>query len=293
MKRQISIEKRRSLAGFTFIAPWIIGFFVLYIYPLIMSLVYTFNELNPVTSELSWAGISNYIYLFREDPDYLPTLLDSLKKSLYSVPSILVFSMVVSLLVNQKMPYSRFFRGIFFLPIIITSGVVLNIIQGDSMSSLLMSGERSSGMFEMVVLRNDLIALGLGETIVDFVMNLANDVFNLSWRSGVQILLFLTAMSSINPSVYEAADIDGCTAWERFWKITLPLVMPMTLVNIIFTLTEQFVTRNAVLDMVINTANNMKFSLSSTIAWTYFVIITVIIAVIYLLVNKRITYIDM
>jgi ABC-type sugar transport system permease subunit len=293
MKRHLTIEGRRSLVGFTFITPWIIGFFALYLYPLIMSLVYTFNDLNPVNAELSWVGLDNYVYLFREDPDYVPTLLENLKSALYSVPSILVFSMVVALLVNQKMPYSKLFRGVFFLPIIITSGVVLSIIQGDSMSGLLMSGERSSGMFEMVVLRNDLIAMGLGEGIVDFVMNLANDVFNLSWRSGVQIMLFLTGMSSISPSVYEAANIDGCTAWERFWKITFPLVMPMTLVNIIFTLTEQFVSQNAVLDMVINQANNMKFSLSSTIAWVYFVIITTIIAVVYLLVNKRITYIDM
>ena len=178
--------------GFAFTIPWVIGFVFLYAYPLIMSLVYTFNDLQPATGELTWAGLKHYKNAFLVDSDYVRTLLGSLKEVAYTLPSVLVFSLVIALFLNQKFRSARFFRGIFFLPIIITSGSIISIMQGDSMSSLMLSGEKGSSMFAVTSLETTLREMGITEEIIDFVTNTANSVFSLSWQSGVQILLFLT-----------------------------------------------------------------------------------------------------
>ena len=294
MKRSLTVEGRRSLAGFTFTIPWVIGFMFLYAYPLIMSLVYTFNDLHPATGELTWVGLKNYKDAFLVDSDYVRTLLDSLKEVAYTLPSILVFSFVIALFLNQKFRSARFFRAIFFLPIIINSGPIISIMQGDGMSSMMLSGERGSSMFTITSIAVTLREMGATEEIITFVSDTASSIFSLSWQSGVQILLFLTGLSSVNPSVYEAANIDGCTAWESFWKITFPLVAPITLVNIIYTLTDSFISsNNKTMGLVLQAAQSMKFSYSATLAWIYFFIIVVIIGAVYSIINKRITYIDM
>ena len=235
MKRQtrrLTAETKRSLAGFSFILPWVLGFFGLYLLPLVRSLIYSFQDLGSFNDDGSltpmFVGLANYRKAFLVDPDFVTSLTGSLKNLLTDIPSILIFSLLVAMILNQKFRGRMLARAVFFLPVIIASGIVIDILNGDMISAMMKSGEKSSGsMFQVSMFQNTLLEAGLSQDIVDFIANSANNVFELSWRSGVQILLFLAGLQAIPPSLYEAADIDGASRWQKLRYVTVPLLSPV------------------------------------------------------------------
>ncbi len=291
MRKISTMEKRSSWIGVSFIIPWIIGFLVFYLYPLVMSLLYSFSNLQVATGEMDWLGWANYERAFRSDVNYIPNLVSSLKVIAFDTPGIMVFSMVIALVLNQKFRGQGLFKVIFFLPVIISSGVLLDILNSDMISSILRGGERSSGgTFSLVALEGQLLQFGVGEEIIRTILNTANDVFDLSWKSCVQILLFISGMQSISSSLYEAADIDGCTAWEKYWKITFPLLLPILMVNIVYTLTDNFLSSsNPMMGMILTLSQNLNFSYAAALSWVYFIIISAIIGVVFLVFRKSVS----
>ena len=128
--------------------------------------------------------------------------------------------------------------------------------------------------------------------MVELITPTTTSIFELSWRSGVQILLFIAALQTVPEQLYEAADMDGCTAWERFWKITFPLLTPMLMVNLVYTIVDHFTSySNETMRLILRYGSELKFSYSATLAWMYFVVIVVILAIVYAFVNKRVSYI--
>ncbi len=291
----MAIETKKKWIGFTFITPWVLGFFTMYLLPLIESLVYTFNHLifGDEGLEKTFVGWYNYQKAFTTDPDFMPTLTESLSSLLYQVPLILIFSMIIALLLNQRFRGRLIARAIFFVPVIIASGIVINILNGDSASEMLKAGEKSSNIFKVEMFTQALVEAGLSTDIVTMITTAANSIFELSWRSGVQILLFLAGLQSVSPSLYEAADIDGCTAWERFWKITFPICTPILLVNMVYTITDNFTTyTNSTMRLILEYGQKMEFAYSATLAWIYFAVIVVVLGLVFLLIRKRISYFD-
>ncbi len=295
-RRKMSYERKKALVGYGFIALWLIGFFVLYAYPLIMSFVYGFNELTITTNgfEMEWKGIGNFVEIFTEDPDYTPALVNALKDLLYQVPLVMVFSLILALLINQEFHGRTAVRAIFFLPVIIASGVVIEIINGDIASQMMQSGEKTSQMFQVTSLATMLQGMNLPEEITSFIVDAANNIFELVWKSGIQIVLFLSALQSIPPTLYEAASIDGGTKWEIFWKVTFPMITPMLLVNMVYTITDTFTAygNNVMTQILSAVRTDIDFDYSAALAWVYFVVIIVILAVVIGFVNKRVTYLD-
>lgn len=294
MKR-LAIETKRKWVGFTFIIPWVLGFFTLYLLPLVESLVYTFNHLviGDKGLEMTFIGWYNYQKAFTGDADFVQTLTESLSSLFYQVPLILIFSMIIALLLNQKFRGRLVARAVFFVPVIIASGIVISILNGDTASEMLKAGEKSSNIFKVEMFTQALVEAGLSSDIVTVITTAANSIFELSWRSGVQILLFLAGLQSVSPSLYEAADIDGCTAWERFWKITFPILTPILLVNLVYTITDNFTTyTNKTMVLILNYGQKMEFAYSATLAWIYFLVIIVVLGLVYLLIKKRISYFD-
>lgn len=294
--KRLTIEERRAWAGFSFITPWIIGFFLLYLYPLLTSLATTFCRLDILVGkmELSWMGFGNYIFAFRQDPTFVRDLIANLKVVAYDLPGTLVFSMVVSLLLTQKFKTNSFFKVIFFLPIIMSSGIILQKLNQDAIANMLMSGERSSNMFKSYLLQRRLEEMGLTSDIIQLITGTANSIFSLALKSSVQILLFIAGLQSISPALYEAAAIDGCTAWEKYWKITFPMLSPIILIALIYTLTDNFISSgNSTMNKIIQEGHNANFAYGSTLAWIYFVIIGAIIGLAYWIFNRRISYIEM
>ena len=295
-KRKMSYEKKKGLVGYGFIGMWLIGFFVLYAYPLVMSFVYGFNELTITTNgfAMEWKGIDNFIYIFRTDPDYMPALASALKDLLYQVPLVMVFSLILALLINQEFHGRTAVRAIFFLPVIIASGVVIEVINGDMASQMMQSGEKTSQMFQVTSLASMLQGMNLPDELTSFVVSAANNIFELVWKSGIQIVLFLSALQSIPPTLYEAASIDGGTKWEIFWKVTFPMITPMLLVNMVYTITDTFTAYgNGVMNQILNAVRTkIDFDYSAALAWVYFVIIIAILGIVIGFVNRKVTYLD-
>lgn len=292
---QWSFEKKKRRIGYAFIASWLIGFFLLYAKPLVESLVYTFHTLKVTSSgfEMTPAGLDNYRYAFFSDPDFLRILLTSLKDILYQTPTILVFSLLIALLLNPKFRGRGLMRAVFFLPVIIASGVVINIINGDVMSTVMMSSEKSGQLFEVDAFYEMLIGMGLSESLVSTIVGVANNIFELSWQSGIQITLILAGLQSISPTLYEAAAMDGGTKWEVFWFITFPMLTPILMVVLIYTVVEMFTNySNPVMQKILEYGNKLNFAYSSTIAWLYFLVIAVLLALVFLLFGRRVVYAD-
>jgi ABC-type sugar transport system permease subunit len=120
----------------------------------------------------------------------------------------------------------------------------------------------------------------IGTELTDYVVGMVNDIFNIVNRSGVQMLIFLAALQSISPAIYEACRIDGCTAWETFWKITFPMISPMILVNGVYTIIDSFTSNsNSVMNYINKTYQGADGQvLSSAMAWMYFIIVMLILA---------------
>ena len=293
MKIPLPYEKRKALVGFAFTLPFIVGFGVLYLWPLIQSFLYSFHELTVSTDKFDWQfiGLDNYRRAFVTDSDFVRTLTGTLRDLLIQIPTILVYSLFIALILNQKFKGRLVVRAIFFLPVIIASGVIIDILSGDVMSQLLMSGERSGAMFQVNALSEMMRSMGMSEDIITVITDFTNGIFELSWHSGIQILLFIAGLQTVPAQLYEAADVDGCTAWERFWKITFPLLTPVLMINLIFTITDHFTSyQNTVMQMILKYGTSFQYSYSATLAWIYFAVILAILGVIYAVANRRVIY---
>lgn len=232
---RISYERKKRLYGYGFIALWFVGTVYFFLYPLIVSLVYSFHKTTVGTSgmELSDRGFDNYIRAFRRDPNYTKALVDTLSNTALKTPLILVFSIFIAVILNQKFRGRTFARAVFFLPVIIATGPVIDIITGNmSTSGTSGTAEQFSTLFEANLVDELLNFLGIyniSERLTEIINTLTSDIFNLVWNSGIQILLFLSALQGIPFSAKEAAQMEGATGWEYFWKITIPYISPQIL----------------------------------------------------------------
>jgi len=284
-KRGISYESKQAFTGFMFVLPWFIGFLLFFMYPCFQSLKFAFSKVAIFEGyKCTWYGLGNFKDLLTSGATYLQALLDTLTDLAVNVPVILIFSLFVAVLLNRKFVGRGLVRGIFFLPVIVTTGVVMSTFNSTSDASAVMEGEVGNGvLFEVANAADFLGELGLNPTLTEYMSMVADRIFNVVWDSGIQILLFLAALQGISPSLYEASNVEGATAWETFWLITFPNVAPIILVNIVYTIVDTFGdTDNAVLieiDKYINSIFN--FGAAAAASWTFFVVIIIIIGVIF------------
>ena len=295
-KAAAALSERQARAGYWFILPWIIGVVFLFLVPVITSLVYSFSDVNVRAGgiKLAFAGIDNYIYIFRKSETFIPALLDSLKDMLYQVPIIAFFSMFIAQILNQKFVGRTVARVMFFLPVIIASGVILEILSKTGMSTSVSLNETSNVFTfqEESVILKVLNQSGLSPTIIDYLKSLVGNIFDITWKSGIQILLYLSALQGIPKSYYEVSSMEGATAWEEYWKITFPLLSPMTLVCVVYTIIDSFTYyQNKVMQLIDqNGVATGNAGIAAAMAWTYFVIIAVILVLIVKFVFAKTVY---
>ena len=296
---KISYERKKHLYGYGFIALWIIGAIYFFVYPLIVSLIYSFHTTSVEEGGmvLKDGGFTNYVNAFRHDPDYTKALVDTLSNTALKTPLILVFSIFIAVILNQKFRGRTFARAVFFLPVIIATGPVISIINGDmstSGASASGSAEQFSTMFEANLVDQLLNFLGIyniSDRLTEIINSLTSDIFNLVWNSGIQILLFLSALQGIPFSAKEAAQMEGATSWEYFWKITIPYISPQILTCLVYTVVDSFVDPgNQVMEKVMGKANQWEHGYSAAMAWAYFLIIAVVLAIVVAIINKFIYY---
>lgn len=294
---KIPYERRKALYGYGFIALWFIGTIYFFIVPLVESLIYSFNKTQPVNGkmQMEYVGLDNYIYAFRKDVDYSPALVAMLKDTALKTPLILIFSIFVAVILNQKFRGRTLARAIFFLPVIIATGPVIDIINGNMSTGGYAGGsEQFSSMFEANLVDELLNFLGvynISDSLTEIISSVVSDIMNLVWNSGIQILLFLSALQGIPTSAKEAANMEGATAWEYFWKITIPYISPMILASIVYTVVDSFVDpSNDVMLLVLTKSSSWEHGMMAAMAWSYFAIVGVVLGIVVVIVNKVVYY---
>lgn len=299
-KKTLSFESKKKLTGFLFVLPWIIGAITFSVRPIISSIIYSLSEVSITVAGLriDFTGLTNYKYLFNEDPNFTRNLVSAIGQTIYKVPLVLVFSLFIALLLNTSFKGRLFFRGTFFLPIIIASGYVISVINGEANAAMLSTSisSDSSGATAMMTIdavKIVLMQFGISEEILTTILGLVSEIFNMVWYSGIQILLFLASLQSVSGSLREVAEMEGITEWQYFWKITLPMISPTIILNIIYTIIDTFTdTTNVLMRSIYTSLNSMQFANASAMAWVFFVIILVIIGLVYLILGKRIFYMN-
>ncbi len=294
---RIPYERRKGLYGYGFIAIWILGTIYFFILPLVESLIYSFNETKVSSGgmEMKFIGFQNYVNAFRKDQDYSKALIETLQNTALKTPLILIFSIFIAVILNQKFRGRTFARAVFFLPVIIATGPVIDIINGNMSTGGYAGGsEQFSSMFEADLVDQLLNFLGvynISDTLTETINSLTSDIFNMVWNSGIQILLFLSALQGIPFSAKEAAQMEGATAWEYFWKITIPYISPMILASLVYTIVDSFVDpSNEVMTIVLNKSSSWEHGYSAAMAWAYFLIVGVVLAIVVAIINKFVYY---
>ena len=297
-KKKKTLAFKNEVAGYLFITPFIIGFIMFMIIPLIQSLRMSFStvELEGGLS-MTWAGLENYRQALFVDPEFDPALIKELVIMLTNVPATLIFSFFIALLLNQTFKGRGAVRAIFFLPVILSSGVIVGLESGNTlladMKDVIESTSNDAsitGVLESILVTSESSPMG---HMFGYVFDIINSVYDIAIASGIQIIIFLSALQTISPSMFEAAKIEGCTAWESFWKITLPMVSSMILVNIVYTVIDFFLkTDNAVMEKIdkVGIGGAMDYGQASAMAWVYFLCVIVALGLVSLIISRRVYY---
>jgi ABC-type sugar transport system permease subunit len=280
------LKRRKARWGYLFVLPWILGFLFFFAAPVIQSLWYSLSDIKMSETgfALTWVGLNNYAFMLLKDSRFVPLLTDAVLEMLYKVPLIVILSLFIAVLLNQKFRGKGFFRSVFFLPVIITSGVTYVMLQGIINGNTL-GATQNAYIFQSAGLREAMLGASLPLGIVNFINEIVNRVFALIMESGVQILLFLSGLQKIPPSTYEAARMEGAGEWDSFWKITVPQMVPIMLLNVVYSIIDSFLaygtedTGNRVMAAIYRTGfgSQFQFGLAASMSWIYMAVIALIL----------------
>lgn len=300
MKKQknklAGLQRRKAISGYLFVSPFIIGFLLFMVKPLFHSLYMSFCEVELGAGNFvsHLRGIFNYNQTLRIDPDFNRLLVEELTRMFTYSVSIMVFSFFVALILNQSFKGRALVRAVFFLPVILSSGVMLGLETNNTlMANLAQTVETAAqGVSITDALKEILRTAGVGVRAYEKVFEVIDNIYDVAISSGIQIIIFLSGMQTISASMYEAADIEGCTKWESLWKITFPMVSSLFLVNWIYTVVD-FCMRsdNKVIDKIQTVMKtNLNYGLASAMSWIYFVVVIAIVGISSLIISRRVYY---
>jgi len=297
-RRGLDLTRKRAAMGYLFVLPFIIGLITFFLVPLVQSFIFSLNKLEVAEGgyNLIPMGFENYNRALRVHASYVRDLWESVRYMIANVPLIIIFSFFAANLLNQKFKGRSLARAIFFLPVIVTSGVMLVVDSGDLLQSSLgmTQTDGTEGAFRAVELARLLLQTRLSERFIDYIIGAVDAIYDIVSASGVQILVFLAGLQSISPSLFEASNIEGATGWENFWKITFPMVSPLILVNTVYTIIDLLTnSSNTVMELIRDTAfASQDYGMSSAMAWIYFAAILLIVGLVMWIVSKLVFYYD-
>lgn len=261
---RLSMEKKRSFEALIFLAPWLVGLCLFFIGPIVTSIRLSFSEIVKMNGfQMGFVGLENYQHIFFYDINFVPMFLQTVTDTLLNTPICLVFSLVIAILINRPMRGRSFFRAAFFIPVLLGTGYVMKQMLG-------MGADGTSITTGIMV--PQLIADLLGHSLTEFLQGVLDRITVVLWKSGVQIVLFLAGLQGISSSLYEAARVDGATEWEMFWKITLPMISPVILMNMVYTIVAFFTdATNPIIDYIYEQSfTNQQFGHGAAMSWVYF-----------------------
>ena len=306
-----SLDRIKARAGWLFILPFAIGFVVIYLPIVFESIYFSFTQIRiqPGGGFIAeWVGLDNYRTALFGDADFVRLLSTGLQNLLFEIPAIVIFALFIAIILNQKMAGRAVFRAIFFLPVILATGIIDRIAQGNDMLAHMEqtgrtivtgTGEGASGSSAAVEIISAMdfqflfrSMRGIDMRIVDYVVDMVNNIYGLVNRSGVQMLIFLGGLQSISPAIYESAYMEGASSWETFWKITFPMISPMILVTAIYTVIDSFTSNSNIIMTFIRFVYDEPDGnvLSSAMSWIYFLIVVAAIALVGVIVSSFVFY---
>ncbi len=304
---KIPYERKKHLYGYGFIALWLIGSLWLFVSPVITSLAYSMSKTTLMDKadalaagytsagiRMEWNSFAHYIRAFTGDADFPRLLVESIGEIIPQAFVIMIFSLFIAIMLNQKFRGRTLARAIFFLPVLIATGPIITVINGDMASQGISGATQFSALFKTDLVSELMEFVGIyniNPQFTTFIEELTANILNLVWNSGIQILIFLSALQNIPPSAKEAANMEGATAWEFFWKITFPIISPMILANLIYTIIDAFVsTDNEVMNLVLKQSQLGDYGYSAALAWIYFAIIGAILGLVVVIVSRFVYY---
>lgn len=289
IKRNRGIEELKSRYGYMFTTHWIIGIIIFFALPLIQSVIFSFSQVEIVDNDIksSFIGLENYKYILFEDVDYEKWVGGSVTSYLYSLPLIILLSMSLALILNQKFRGRLFFRALYFLPVIISTGAVMNLIFMTTSGDMSEAGVSASYSANMISAEDIVRLLDIEGDIATMITGTISKIFDLVWSCGIQIVLFLAGLQSVPQSFFEASRVEGATKWEEFWFITFPMLSRVTLLVTVFTMVELITSeRTTLIKSVYKMMQGGQYDTTSAMLWFYFLICGGIMAVIVFLYQR-------
>ncbi|MDD2647786.1 MAG: sugar ABC transporter permease [Eubacteriales bacterium] len=291
-----TMRSKNAVTGYLFILPFIIGFLMFMLKPMAQSLMFSFEKVTPGLTGFTetFVGIQNYKFALTGDPDFPRFLVEEIGTMVTNSLATLVLSFVIAVFLNQKFKGRTFVRAVFFLPVILSSGVLFGLETNNDLMQSISTVANESGVNLTGTLEDILRLSGIGTRAFSVVFEIINGVYDIIMASGIQIIVFLSGLQTISPSMYEAADMEGCSRWESFWKITFPMVSPLLLVNCIYTIIDFFMksdSENGVLDRISEVMlANLDYGLSAAMSWIYFGVAIALIGITSFIISKGVHY---
>ncbi|MFQ9696290.1 MAG: carbohydrate ABC transporter permease [Zhenhengia sp.] len=293
-RKSFTLAQKQEISGYLFISPFILGFLLLFLMPLIQSISYSVSELKMGIDgfelvPVQWANYEKALFI---DPDFIRTLVESVGQMFFDVPIILIFSFFAATLLNQNFKGRGIVRVIFFLPVIMVSGVIGSTNTAAMIREGMQMESEQSAIMMSTALADFLLQMEMSPQFTMYIMKAVDGISDVVVQSGVQILVFLAGLQSIPSSLYESASIEGATAWESFWKITFPMIGSLILVNTVYTIVNSFTSsKNEVIRMIKNViSQNIDYGLASAMSWIYFIVIALIVSIAMVCISKRVFY---
>lgn len=295
-RKSLTLAQKQEISGYLFISPFILGFLLLFLVPLVQSIAYSVSEIKMGIGgfELVPVGWSNYEKALLIDPDFVRTLVESIGQMFLDVPIILIFSFFVANLLNQNFKGRGIVRVIFFLPVIMVSGVIGSVNTGAMIREGMQIEAEQNMVMMSTALANFLFQMDINPVFTMYIMRAVDGISNIVVYSGVQILVFLAGLQAIPSSLYECASMEGATAWESFWKITFPMIGSLILVNTVYTIVNSFTSSNNQVIRVVKRVISQKvdYGLASAMSWSYFVVIGIIVGIAIAIISRKVFYQD-
>jgi len=279
----LTLRARENLYGYAFVMIWIVGFVIFTLVPLIQTFQFSLNNVTVTATGIKMVAVqwANYSRALFTDPTFVSLLIEYAIETLVSVPIVIIFSMIIALFLNLNFKLKGFFRTIFFLPVVITSGPVIQELVAQGTTSVPGIAD-STGITAILSQLPSYLSGPIEYLLTSFILIL--------WFSGVQILIYLSSLQKIDQSIYEAAAIDGASAWESFWKITLPSLSTTTLINAIYTIiTLSHFSENKVIKYIYNQTYAVQggFGYAGAMSYLFFFVLLVLLGITALILSPR------
>lgn len=275
---KLSFRNRKKMTGLMFVGPWAVAAMFFLVYPLIFTVILSFSELkNADFSTMGLVGFDNYKQAFVSDVEFLPAFYEVLVDTAVNTPMIVIFSLIIAIILNREMPGKGIFRSIFFLPVLLGGGLVFEQI-------ICRNVDGQSMDLAMSVLLPEKLQSYLGPDITGYINSFFSRITLVLWKSGVQIVIALSGLQSISPSLYEAARVDGATEWEMFWKITLVMMSPIILLNAVYTIIISLTENNSVVSYITKQAfdtSPVQFEFSAAMGCIYFLFTLLVVLLVF------------